>query len=240
LDNWNRVLKDMALKDRHIVAAYNFEGNSNDSAGSNNGTDTNITYGTSYGKIGKGASFNGTAYIILSNKTLISATSYTIGYWFKTSSHSRNTGVIFASQMGTTNNDLFQSGISRGKFRFIRWNSSNKIVTNISTTSSYNDGNWHLVVIVFDTTNGTNIYIDGTSVLTNTNLDNNQANANDYSFGSITHIYPREPFIGDLDIAFISDEAFSASEVSELYNSGAGRQYPFTTFNPHFSRRKLL
>lgn len=40
---------------------YKFEGNSNDSVGSINGTDTGISYSSLYGKIGQGASANNTA-----------------------------------------------------------------------------------------------------------------------------------------------------------------------------------
>lgn len=41
--------------DPNLVAYYRFEGNSNDSVGGYNGSDTNITYGLSYGRFTQGA-----------------------------------------------------------------------------------------------------------------------------------------------------------------------------------------
>ena len=45
------------FNDANLVSYYRFEGNSNDSKGSNNGTPTGITYNASYGKFGQGARF---------------------------------------------------------------------------------------------------------------------------------------------------------------------------------------
>ncbi|MEK7174285.1 MAG: hypothetical protein AAB759_01355, partial [Patescibacteria group bacterium] len=45
------------FSDSNLLNYYRFEGNSNDSKGSNNGTDTNISYSSSYGKFGQGSLF---------------------------------------------------------------------------------------------------------------------------------------------------------------------------------------
>ena len=48
-------LADTSLfSDANLVSYYKLEGNSNDSKGSNNGTDTSVDYGTAYGKFGQG------------------------------------------------------------------------------------------------------------------------------------------------------------------------------------------
>ena len=49
----------MALTD-NLISYWKFEGNSNDSIGANNGTDTTVSYNSSYGKIGQGVNTNGT------------------------------------------------------------------------------------------------------------------------------------------------------------------------------------
>jgi Concanavalin A-like lectin/glucanases superfamily len=46
--------------DPSLVSYYRFEGSSADSKGINNGTDVDMVYGTTYGKFGQGAHFNGT------------------------------------------------------------------------------------------------------------------------------------------------------------------------------------
>ena len=61
----------MALRD-NIVAYYKLDGNSNDSVGTNNGTDTAITYSVANGKINQGAGYNGsTSKITISNTSVL-------------------------------------------------------------------------------------------------------------------------------------------------------------------------
>ena len=43
----------------NLTAYFKFEGNSIDAVGSYSGTDSNVTYNTSNGKIGQGAGFTG-------------------------------------------------------------------------------------------------------------------------------------------------------------------------------------
>src|SRR5664280_1030973 len=67
-----------------LVSFLPMEGNSKDIWGSNNGTDTAMTYGTPYGKIGQGSLFNGsTSHIVLPNTYNINTgtTSYTMSAW---------------------------------------------------------------------------------------------------------------------------------------------------------------
>lgn len=54
----------MALTD-NLISYYKLDSNSNDSVGTNNGTDTSVSYVA--GKIGNAASFNGSTSTILAN-----------------------------------------------------------------------------------------------------------------------------------------------------------------------------
>lgn len=76
----------MAITD-NLVSYYKLDSNSNDSIGSNNGTDTSVSYVA--GKIGNAGSFNGsTSYINIPDSTTLSFTNKicTWNFWFKTSS----------------------------------------------------------------------------------------------------------------------------------------------------------
>ena len=64
-----------------LVAYWQLNDNSKDGVGSNNGTDTSITY--SAGKVGYCAVFNGTSSGILL-PTMLSSTSGTFNIWIKT------------------------------------------------------------------------------------------------------------------------------------------------------------
>jgi len=62
---------------------WKLNGNSNDYSGNgNNGTDTNITYSQSNGRLNQGAGFGGSSKILIGNSTSISGTgSHTISLW---------------------------------------------------------------------------------------------------------------------------------------------------------------
>ena len=72
------------FNDVNLVSYWRMEGNSRDSRGSNDGTDTTMTYGTSYGKFGQGAYFNGAGYITCGNASIpIGTSSRTMCCWAK-------------------------------------------------------------------------------------------------------------------------------------------------------------
>lgn len=65
-----------------LVAYYKLDWNSNDSVGTNNGTDTAVTYST--GKIGNCAGYtNGTTKIVITENTSMALTEFSISFWFQ-------------------------------------------------------------------------------------------------------------------------------------------------------------
>ena len=80
----NRPLSQTRFSgDTSLVSYWKLDGNSNDSKGSNNGTDTAVTYGIQYGVFNQGASFNGTSSRIQcpSTSSLNITTAMTISLW---------------------------------------------------------------------------------------------------------------------------------------------------------------
>jgi len=71
--------------DANCISYWRFEGNSNDTKGAHNGTDTNITYGTEYGRFNQGALFNGsTSKIVTANNSGISGNAvFSFSIWVK-------------------------------------------------------------------------------------------------------------------------------------------------------------
>ena len=209
------------------VAYYKLDGNSNDSVGSNNGTDTSISYSSSYGKINQGASFNGSSSrIAIAHNSVFNITSaITLLAWIKTTSTGGN-------QILCKYDDSFYFAVNGSTFN------SGKIqmyLNNVSsgwlTGGTVNDGNWHFVVGTYDGST-IKLYIDGSLSTSVSASGSIQTGSNPVEIGTRTAI--SYYFNGDIDEIGIWSRALSSTEVSELYNSGAGLQYPFTTDKPSF------
>lgn len=149
-----------------------------------------------------GAWINGNKNILFSNdllsitsSTIVPTTNFSISVVFNSTSAS---GTLF----GVTNG----SAISAGGDRFLGLNSGKAVfymsgLGTITSGASYNDGKTHIMTVVVNTSTGTTLYVDGSSVgtsavgtstfagQTNVNIGGNtSANAWDYFNGSILDI----------------------------------------------------
>lgn len=222
----------MALTD-NLVAYYKLDGNSNDSVGSNNGTDSNISY--SAAKINNGAVFSGSSSKISLGNVLGSTftSAFTVCAWIKPSSLSSTFGILSKTAnnipkpidiMINTNGVInvvpgngsaykyFSTGIevtiNNVYFIIVTWNgeyndSSIKVFVNNVSKSLSVSGTWGVA--------------DGTD-----NLMIGQRSDN--AFGTN----------GWQDEIGIWSRVLSDDEKTELYNSGAGLQYPFTVGSSNF------
>ena len=86
------------FSDANLIAYYRMEGNSNDSSTSGaNGSDTSVSYNSSYGKFGQGASFNGSSSRIqAATNTALNAASaaLSVSFWFYTTATGSERGVV--------------------------------------------------------------------------------------------------------------------------------------------------
>lgn len=83
-DQVNELYTTSLYSDANLISYWRMEWNSNDSKWSNNGTDANITYWSSYGKFWQWASFNGSnSYISIPDNDAFDFGSwnFTISYW---------------------------------------------------------------------------------------------------------------------------------------------------------------
>jgi concanavalin A-like lectin/glucanase superfamily protein/virulence plasmid B protein len=224
-----------------VVSYWKFDGNSNDSVGSVNGTDTSVSYGTSYGKINQGASFNGS-----SSKTQVNSTNFergtgdfTIAVWAQ------------AQGAGTGGSDgptLFLAGDTTsgalGSMTFLSWDKTGGAITfefydgsNGATAyvpSGYTTtGVWHYIVA--ERSGGHAIlYIDGTQVAEDSVTFGTPSSANltTTQYGRIGG--DRGTGGGGFFNGYIDEEGFwnralTPSEITQLFNGGAGMQYPFAS-----------
>jgi hypothetical protein len=155
---------------------YRFEGNSNDSKASLNGTDTAITYNTTNGKVNQGAGFNGTSSQIQFSSSLFAydrAQPFTITFWIKTSSSASCQLMNNFSTQGM--NFYFNAtGDNQIQIELINTNSTNGIKV-VTGNISLHDGAFHMITVTYDgssTAAGVKLYKDGASQSLSTVEDN--------------------------------------------------------------------
>lgn len=213
------------FSDSSLKSYWRFEGNSNDSKGSNNGTDTTVTYSSSYGKFGQGALFNGT-----SSKVSIGTASttnitgdLTVGAWIKpTDFGGGNLGRIF--DRGSNGNGgyilLLNNSTATAALRFVAYNFITPTGIN-SANSAISTGTWNHVVAVRSSSVVT-LYVNGVVTGTPANLGTITSNTDTAYIGDVGD--GSRIFNGSIDDLFIMDRALSSTEVSKLYsgNWGAG------------------
>lgn len=207
-----------------LVSYYKLDGNSNDAHGSNNGSDTSITYGTNYGKISQGALFNGSG----SNITLTGAGTslslsgdFTLMAWVKLSGSGGRTIISKAVSNGASNNN----------YEFVVYDTKLLLagVLGKHTVGSYtfSSNTWYQVCATKTGSNTVALYVNGV-ILSVTK----PAGAETYSTNSTQPYIGRRDdgagqgyFNGSIDEVGIWSRALTSDEISQLYNSGAGLAY---------------
>lgn len=207
-------------------ASYTLDaGNSNDPIGGFNGTDTSITYSGANAKLGaNGAGFGGSSSIAVTVATGLSG-SFTIYGWVKITI----TGVtqcIFNSNVASYSNYwayLYVTGSQN--VRFDMYDGTNN--PGVQSSATLSTGVWYHVVAVRNTVADTlSIYIDG--VLANTPVNDTTTSTPVYSAGSWGRRTNNvDGLTGSMDDMGLVSSAWSQAEVSQVYNSAIGNQYPF-------------
>jgi hypothetical protein len=223
----------MAL-DSNLISYWKLDANSNDSVNSNNGTDTSITY--SAGKISNGADLNASSdKIAVATNANLEMAAQSWSFWIKTSDATSNVNVISRYEDATKRSFRSILNNTAGEISFAWYDTSNNN-TALDNTSDINDGAWHHIVAVCDT--------DGSDLRTAIYVDSSQVGTTATHAGSTTSIkttggasvafgggngIDASGFVGMLDEIGLWSRALTSAEVTELYNAGAGKTYPFAS-----------
>lgn len=227
----------MALTD-NIVAYWKLDestGNAADSVASYTLTNTNtVTYVA--GKINNAADFgtaNTNKKLTIADNLGITSGSITISCWAKLNTEIASGTWGFVQKGNSTNHVQyiiayeFNGGTRRFVFNRQRQNTSNNLVTSNTTmgTSAY----YHLV-LTYDGTTLTG-YVNGASVGTPLATSGTGASGglNQTDIGESGMFAGGSFSSSDVDECGIWSRALTASEITELYNAGAGVQYPFAS-----------
>jgi len=210
------------INDANLVSYWKLDGNSTDSKGSNNGTDSNMSY--SAGQFDSAGVFNGSSsYINVGSGASLQLGSnpFTVSMWIK---KALNGTVETLYHDNSTSNPYFSFGsYSDNKLFFYAVNSggTNQIFYSSITIT---DTNWHHAVITAESSSSRKIYIDGViSGTGTTNITGSISSVNAKNIGRNTN--NTEYFNGSIDDTAIFSRALSAGEVAELYYSQSGDNF---------------
>lgn len=204
------------FSDANLVSYWKFEGNSNDSKSTNNGTDTAITYSAANGKFNQGAGFNGsTSVIITGSNANLSLNTVTLCAWFRSTTTGTQRRIIANAK--TSNGGNFDiTLVSDGNLKITIYRSSPFLAYDLLTTGkNYDDGNWHFMVAVYSGGSVTG-YIDGVQV--------SSGSTSAITVGNIVTIGDLG-LNGSIDDASVFSRALSANEISNLYLSKLAIDY---------------
>jgi len=213
-----------------LLAYYTADNTPNDSLGTYNGTLLNgATYGT--GIINNGFSFDGVNDTVDmgNNLDFDGSTPFSISFWLNA-----NNVTSFNVPLGKAFNIAPFNGYwflitSSGNITFYLSNDLNApdylAIENSATLST---STWYHVVATYDgskDSSGLKVYVDNAlntqTVISNT-LTGSISNTRPFRLGARdTGVY----FGGGVDEVSVFNRELTASEVTELYNSGAGLQY---------------
>lgn len=211
----------------NIVSYWKLDGNSTDSLGINNGTDTSITYNAGNGIIIQGAGFTkaGSSLIATAFQFTTGTNAKSFSIWIKPTA-SLLRGWAIGGGVDSANNafGLFLGTDGTGDLVFFGNGGANDL--SITTISG---GVWSHVVVTYDGTTLT-AYVNGSSAASA--LRTLATSAGNTNIGRRTD--NTASWDGAIDEVGVWSRALTAGEVTQLYNGGVGLQYPFSSNNSGF------
>jgi hypothetical protein len=209
----------------NLKAYYTADSTPNDALGVYNGTLTNgATYAT--GKINNGFSLDGTNdYISLPNAMFTPSGSYSISQWINFPSVGTFAiKPIFVVGSTLTTNSIVIYLYNDGSSTFIRFLNSNNSTYQILDyiLPSFNVF-YHIVCVKDTVSNKYYVYVNGSLAIQSAIGVNYVSNNTTVRLGNLSSWY----YTGIIDeVALWDSKALTSSEVTQLYNSGNGKQYP--------------
>lgn len=215
------------INNANLKCYYRFEGNSNDGISSRNGTDTDISYGTSYGRFIQGALFNGSSskIVVPNNADWKCGFPFTMGAWVYLDSVSGTYNICCTDETGVgglyagvtlrvvDGNVQVRMGNNAGSGESSRYSTT-------TDTTPISAEEWFFVVITAAAYNDVTIYVNGASQTT-TNAGTATSMAYSTSDSAVGVFLGTSYFDGYIDELFIFDDELTSGEVLGLYSASA-------------------
>jgi hypothetical protein len=214
-------------------------GNALDAVGSNDLTDTN-SVGSTTGKVGNARSFvvaNSTFFNRASNSTMQTGDiDFTIALWVNLASKSAQRNIMGRWASGGNFEYLLYYDLGSNTFTFVINVNGSDFFGNVGSNNfgSPTVGDWNHVVVWHDSVN------NELGISVNANTPNTQG----WSFGVFAGSADTrigETMDGSIDEVGFWKRVLTSQERTDLYNSGAGLTYPFSSGGPFpfFSLRSM-
>ena len=199
-------------------------GNSIDSAsGGNNGTTTNIIYSAT-GKINTAYQFDATAYVDYGNPSNLSFSAGSISYWVYPTNL---IGAMIHLSKGNVADDIngWWTGTLGDSILYIELANASSFQLEAISSGALSINTWYHVVATWD---GSTVksYINNIPVLNTAQTVTPITNVYNFNIGKSSHA-ASSFFEGTLDEVGVWNRTLTSTEISTLYNSGAGKAYPF-------------
>lgn len=209
----------------NLINYWKLDGNSNDAVGSNNGTDTSITYNAGNGIIGQGAGFGGASHIDLGTLAITGTGDRSVSLWVKCSNSSGTPYIFTISRSGASvTGEVMIWMEPTGKMHFFDYDGGASGFDSLTNSTVFNNGSWHHYVFVKSGTAGA-VYVDGV-------LDSSPTAASNVNWSSLGSAFGYDNrsgvnlLTGAMDEVGLWTRALTSLEVTQLYNGGAGLAYP--------------
>ncbi|MHA2426443.1 MAG: LamG-like jellyroll fold domain-containing protein [Candidatus Hermodarchaeia archaeon] len=147
---------------------------------------------------------------------------FSLSCWFKTTMS--GDGTLISKMEATPFKGYLLYVRSGGKIAFRLINTWNTNLIDVETSTTWNDGDWHHVTLVYDGSQsaaGVTMYIDGVSEALTTIFDTLSATTLNTATFRLAYRHSNEyPYVGKLADAVVYNIGLSAADASWMYNSG--------------------
>ena len=215
-----------------VYGVWNADNTANDAVGTNHGTLMNgCTFAT--GKIGQAFSFDGVNdYISLPDNTFNSLTGdFSISLWFFLANSTSGFKTVVSAYINTGGLDYgWELDIIAGVQPYFTIYGTTTVI--LQRAYTFTSG-WNHFVVTRKGSTGTKMYHNGNFVINNTSTVNPRYNSTTYaSIGALKYgtssVAQFTPNGNLIDALSVWNKELTASDVTDLYNSGTGKQYPTT------------
>jgi hypothetical protein len=215
----------------NLVAYYAFEETSGvncyDSTANDRDLSINGATINQAGQIGKCYTYDGNDIVGDTTISAFNLTNLSVSVWFKTNS-TNTVGLVGNYYWDDTGWDviLSQDWPFSGNLVFSLRSTNTPASLELGTTGALNNNAWHHALCTFNGTTA-NIYVDGNTTPNDSSI---WANTIDYTANNLFAIGYRGGinYTGSIDEIGVWSRALTTSELTELWNGGTGKTYPFS------------
>jgi len=215
----------------NLLAVYKAENNANDSLGINNGTaQGGLTYTT--GKSAQAFTFNGTNACVLMPVNSMKKTTFSMNFWlFNPVSQYLTLFSDWGNDGASKGFYLDLSNLSSHTIRFNGFNSGTNVLAINASGSATFLNRWSMTTLTISGTS-LKIYLDGVLKASGTMSNTINYVANSYPCIGAQKLNNNTPvqYLANgtkIDELNIWDREITSTEITELYNSGTGKFYPY-------------